>query len=473
VAHFQQTWTRRINAFVDWFIPPGFNATTDVLQGVRMFLFSHLFGPFLGHTISISMLIIQGHADRSWWIFFGAVTLFWPFTIAFRGTGWYVPLALVSIQNLIFCILWGAYFYGGVSSPILPWLITVPLLAFFYLPKPRTRIIVGLMIAGNLTGFYFIYSWLGFPAGVPASSLIVLGLVSTACAGVYVSMMALYYGSVVSSQFELEQEVERHLRTAQELRSATEQAERATKAKSEFLARMSHELRNPLNAIIGYSELLIETSSVASGQKLKDLMSIRSAGQKLLTLVNDLLDLSRLEAGRMDLVLEHFSVPEFADELAAKWLPIFTEFGNRCEVRCAAEIGELYNDRHKLMQAVENLLSNAAKWTTNGSVALIFSKIDGNVTVSVKDSGVGMKQEQMETAFETFNTREHETTSSYGDDLGLGLPLTQRLCRLMGGELTVESQIGKGSCFTIRIPELTAPESVPACDESALAAMLT
>ena len=164
VAAFQQPIAGRINAFVDWFIPPKLKASTDVLQGVRMFLFSHLFGPFLGHTISISMLILEGHADRPWWIFAGAVTLFWPFTFALRLTGWYVPLALVSIQNLIFCILWGSYFYGGVSSPIMPWLITVPLLSFFYLPKPGTRIIVGLMIAANLSAFYVIYTWFGFPA---------------------------------------------------------------------------------------------------------------------------------------------------------------------------------------------------------------------------------------------------------------------------------------------------------------------
>ena len=463
--------TRRINAFVDWFIPPDFAASTDVLQGVRMFLFSHLFGPFLGHTISISMLVLVGRTDLSWWIFFGAVTLFWLFTVAFRATGWYVPLALVSIENLIFCILWGSYFYGGVSSPIMPWLITVPLLAFFYLPTARTRIIVGLMIIANLIAFYFIYTWFGFPDSVEASSLVGLGLISTCCAGVYVSMMALYYGNVVSSQFELEQEVGRHRKTAEELRTATEQVERATRAKSEFLARMSHELRNPLNAIIGYSELLIEYSSGLSEQKLSDLMSIRGAGQKLLTLVNDLLDLSRLEAGRMECSPERMDLAEFAAEAAEKWKLAMLANGNKLDIECSTDAGDIYCDRQKLAQAADNLLSNAAKFTANGHVRLAISRSAGSVFISVEDTGVGLKQTQIKTLFETFGNRENETTSHYGDDLGLGLPLTQRLCRLMGGELTVKSEFGHGARFTIRIPSQPAMEDGAVCQDAELLAV--
>jgi hypothetical protein len=190
---FAKQFAGRINEFVDWFIPPSVRAKEDVLQGVRMFLFSHLLGPFLGHTISLSMLFLQGYADLDWWIFFAAVTAFWPLSFVLRWTGWYVPLALVSIQNLIFCIIWGCYHYGGVSSPILPWFITVPLLAFFYLPTRNTRIMVSAVITCNLVAFYFIFASFGFPETIAQSGLVVLGLVSTLCAGVYVSMMALYY----------------------------------------------------------------------------------------------------------------------------------------------------------------------------------------------------------------------------------------------------------------------------------------
>jgi signal transduction histidine kinase len=254
----RQKLVSRLNAAVDWFIPAHLKQSRDILQAVRMFLFSHLFGPFLGLTICFFMLLVGGHADLPWWIFFFAVTAFWPFAIVLRLTGWYVPLALISIENLMFCIFWGCYQYGGVSSPILPWLVTVPLLAFFYLPERSTRIIVTVLIVANLALFYALYTAIGFRATVAPDGLVVLGLVSTLCASVYVSMMALYFASIVSSQGELEQEVQRHQDTERKLREATGHAQRALLAKSEFLAKMSHELKNPLNAIIGYSEILIE-----------------------------------------------------------------------------------------------------------------------------------------------------------------------------------------------------------------------
>ena len=247
----------RLNASVDWFIPAHLKQSRITLQAVRMFLFSHLFGPFLGHTITLSMLFIGGEADLSWWILFLAISAFWPFAIVLRLTGWYVPLALVSIENLMFCIFWGCYQYGGISSPIMPWLVTVPLLAFFYLPERSTRIIVAILIAVNLALFYAVYSAVGFHEIVATHGLVFLGLVSTLCASAYVSMMALYCANIAFSQGELEQEVQHHQATEQMLRDATGQAQRALLAKSDFLAKMSHELKNPLNAIIGYSEILI------------------------------------------------------------------------------------------------------------------------------------------------------------------------------------------------------------------------
>jgi signal transduction histidine kinase len=448
---FAKQFAGRINEFVDWFIPPSVRAKEDVLQGVRMFLFSHLLGPFLGHTISLSMLFLQGYADLDWWIFFAAVTAFWPLSFVLRWTGWYVPLALVSIQNLIFCIIWGCYHYGGVSSPILPWFITVPLLAFFYLPTRNTRIMVSAVITCNLVAFYFIFASFGFPETIAQSGLVVLGLVSTLCAGVYVSMMALYYAAIVSSQSELEHEIQCHRETERQLRSATEQVERATQAKSEFLARMSHELRNPLNAIIGYTELLIEDSTY-SEQTTVDLKSIKDAAYRLLELVNDLLDLSKLEAGKMDLCLEQFSVSELVKDLAGKWEPVVRDNGNALHVACAADCDLVRGDLVRIKQVADNLLSNAAKFTKNGRVTLGARADDDNFEISVRDTGVGINAEQIDGLFETFVKRGDETSSNYGEDPGIGLPLAHRLCALMGGELKVESRPGIGSCFTIRVP---------------------
>ncbi len=440
----------RINSAVDWFIPAKLRSS-DYLVNIRMFLFSHLFGPFLGHTISLSMLYIDGGADTSWWIFFFAVTAFWPFPFLLRLTGWYVPLSLLSIENLMFCVFWGCYQYGGVSSPILPWLVTVPLLAFFYLPARSTRIIVGVLILANLAVFYGIYSYFGFPERVALNLLVALGLISTFCASIYVSMMALYYANVVSSQVELEQEVKLRRETEQRLREATEQAERAMLAKSEFLAKMSHELKNPLNSIIGYSEILIENLADSEDQKYKDLQTIRGAGHRLLELIDDLLDLSKLEAGKMTLHPDRIDLRGLFDGMAAKWRPMIVESGNEFAVEPPAS-GEILIDASKLRRVIENLLSNAAKFTKDGRITFSASVHGDVLTMSVEDTGAGISESQLSRLFETFDHSENETASNYGNDVRLGLPLAHRYCRLMGGELSVESKLGSGSRFTVQLP---------------------
>lgn len=446
-----QAIARTLYAFVDWFIPERLQADASIVQSVRMFLFSHIFGPFLGHTISIYVLFVQGRPDFAWWVFFGAITLFWPYSFILRATGLYVPLALISIQNLMFCILWGCYHYGGISSPILPWLITVPLLAFFYLPTRKTRIIVSLQILGNLAGFFLIYSSQGFPETIPLGKLVGLGIVSTLCASVYVSMMALYYASIVSSQSELEQEIGRHRVTERQLREAIEQVERATQAKSIFLAKMSHELRNPLNAIIGYSEMLLEESE-ADDQKRGDLTSIKDAGHGLLELVNDLLDLSKLEAGKMEVYLKPVSLDAFATEIEVAWKERVVQSGNQFIFSAVSGLGTVVVDAVKLRQAVDNVIVNAIKHTSSGEITVTVSKESGLIAIAVRDTGSGMNSRQVAKVFETFGSQEGETSTSYADDPGLGLPLSRRLCQLMGGDIAAESDPGHGSCFTIRIP---------------------
>ncbi len=439
----------RINAFVDWFIPAKLKSS-DYLVNIRMFLFSHLFGPFLGHTISLSMLYIDGGADTSWWIFFFAVTAFWPFPLVLRLTGWYVPLSLLSIENLMFCVFWGCYQYGGVSSPILPWLVTVPLLAFFYLPGRATRIVVGVLILSNLAVFYGIYSVYGFPHRVALDLLVALGLISTFCASIYVSMMALYYANIVTSQADLEREVQLRRATEHKLREATEQAQRAMLAKSEFLAKMSHELKNPLNSIIGYSEILIDGLSEMAGQRYTDLEAIKAAGHRLLELIDDLLDLSKLEAGRMKLQPENIDFQGLFDGIAAKWRSTIIENGNEfCLQPPAAR--EVLCDAAKLRRVIDNLLSNAAKYTKNGRIIFSASAKADLLLIAVEDSGTGIAENRINGLFETFNA-ENETASNYGEDVRLGLPLAHRYCRLMGGELSVESKLGSGSRFTIQLP---------------------
>ena len=420
-----------------------------------MFLFSHLFGPLLGHTISLSMLFVGGEADLSWWIFFLSVTAFWIYPWVLRRTGWYVPLALISIENLMFVIFWGCYQYGGISSPMLPWLVTVPLLAFFYLPERKTRIIVAALIVANLVLFYVGYSTLGFRETVTPHGLVILGLISTFSASVYISMMALYFASIANSQGSLEQEIQRHQATALRLRKATSEAQRATIAKSGFLAKMGHELRNPLNAIIGYSEILLDESGETETQKGKDLTAIRSAGLRLLGLINALLELSRLEAGKAELNVEE---SEFSDVFKnIVWLsrPSIVASGNELVVR-PPPAGQIVCDSQKVLSVVAGLVSNAAKFTENGRITLSASMRDDSWSVSIEDTGVGIAQERMANLFETFNNSEGETASKYVDEVRLGLPLAYRYCKLMGGNLSVHSKLGVGSTVTVTLPRTSA-----------------
>ncbi len=237
---------------------------------------------------------------------------------------------------------------------------------------------------------------------------------------------------------------------------AKEAAEAANQSKSVFLANMSHELRTPLNAIIGYSEML-EEDAQAAGQKefVSDLQKIRSAGKHLLGLINDVLDLSKVEAGKMKLFLETFDVANLVEEVIATAQPLFEKNGNRLEVRCAPEVGQIREDVTKVRQVLLNLLSNAAKFTENGVISLDAARetdVTGSwVVFHVRDTGIGMTPEQTAKLFQAFTQADGSTMRKYGGT-GLGLALSRKFCVMMGGDINVESTPGKGSTFTVRLP---------------------
>ena len=449
-----------IYPLLDWFIPPALKAERDQHQRARMFLISHFFGPFLGHTITVYLYWIDPHPNYGLWVLASAITIYWSFPWLLKRTGAYTALSLISVANLVFMILWGCYHYGGVSSPFVAWLVVVPLLGFFYLGPNQVlpRLAVLGMIGIGVAIFYEFYAeGHSFPEHVPLAKLSGIGIVSTISAAVYVSMMALYYASIVASQSELEHEVMNHRATAIKLREAKEEAENANLAKSEFLAKMSHELRTPLNAVIGYSEMLLEDAASEGGdeQAVQDLTKINSSGKHLLSLITDVLDLSKIEAGKMELFNERFDLKGLVDELQAAARPLCAKNGNELVVERADDLGEAEGDVTKLRQAAMNLLSNAAKFTKEGRIVMRIAREaggDGNwLCLSVRDTGIGIARENLRKLFRNFSQAETSTSSKYGGT-GLGLALTQKLCRLMGGDVTVESELGQGSCFTIRIP---------------------
>ncbi|HJL20713.1 MAG TPA: response regulator [Polyangiaceae bacterium LLY-WYZ-15_(1-7)] len=245
------------------------------------------------------------------------------------------------------------------------------------------------------------------------------------------------------------------------LAEALQEAESATEVKSQFLANVSHELRTPMNAILGYSEMLIEDAELlgdAGVDFAEDLEKIKSAGEHLLALINDILDLSKVEAGRIELFYEDFDVEALVDEVADTVAPLVQKGGNRLVRDVDAEVGEMHGDAMRTRQILFNLLSNAAKFTSEGEITLRVWREDDDVLFEVADTGIGMTGDQLARLFTPFMQADASTTRKYGGT-GLGLSLSKEFCELLGGQIVVESVPGEGSTFCVRLPGHTARRS--------------
>ncbi len=279
-------------------------------------------------------------------------------------------------------------------------------------------------------------------------------------------------GMLATSLNELIQRVAEY---TEDLHEAKVAAEAANRSKSAFLANMSHELRTPLNAIINYSEMLQEDAQDSGSEDfLPDLEKIQTAGKHLLDMISDILDISKIEAGHVTLYLENFDVATMIEEVMTTAQPLVEKKGNALALKTKGELGTMYADQPKVRQILLNLLSNAAKFTEKGVITIGVERVKNKkskptkqnkkndfsgsnyssqiLIFRVSDTGIGMTDEQLEQIFKPFTQADASTTRKYGGT-GLGLTISQRLCQILGGEISVESQDGKGSTFTVRLPE--------------------
>jgi signal transduction histidine kinase len=271
------------------------------------------------------------------------------------------------------------------------------------------------------------------------------------CVSIIGFMAVLYTLTQLYENFEY-QALRRLRRTNRELARARDRALEASKAKTSFLANMSHELRTPLNAIIGYSELILEEMNPEDQHLERDLKRIQVAGQHLAELVNGLLDLSKAESGKMEPELMQFQLMSLLDEIEGTIGAQMQRHKNRFHRVVETDVLTLHTDGLKLKQSLLNLLSNAAKFTTEGDITLrVTTPEAGWVRFDIVDTGIGMSRDQQERVFQPFVQADPSISRKFGGT-GLGLTISEKFCQILGGHLSVKSEVDKGSTFTIEIP---------------------
>jgi signal transduction histidine kinase len=429
---------------------------------VRTFILLHLLGPAMGHSVILFLWYATKTLTWQFWVIEVSVASFWLVPILVKATRSLFLPASLSVQVLVFLSLFGSFFYGGISSPFMPWFVIALLLGFFYLAE-QVQIVLG-GVAVQLVLFVVARLWIGyFPEILPLSSLTIVNLISLLAAIAYTTLLSIYYETVMRGSGALEKATREHRSQTKTLGDAMRRAELASRKKSIFLAKMSHELRTPLNAVIGYSEMLREDlpSHSASSQRALDLDRINAAGRHLLDLVTDVLDMTNIEAQRLEVSVEKVDVSQLIRDVMATAAPLIAKKHNQFVLQMASDPGIIETDPLKLRQSILNLLSNAAKFTSKGVITLsVMTRqimASDRLIIEVRDTGIGMSEESLQRIFKDFSQAELDTAQKFGGT-GLGLALTLRYCTLLGGTISVDSRAGEGSTFKLDLPCRVAAE---------------
>jgi signal transduction histidine kinase len=450
---------------INWFVPATLLRSRTNRELAQMFVSTHLIGAVVGMALAARFAMLTSEASLGILILLMSSAVLGLLPLLLRWTGDLTLAGFISFQALTVASLVGTYDFGGFGSPFLPWLLVSLMTGLFYLSRRSGTILLAFAI--DLAGFVVAILIHPQPTLVSATDLTLLGWMSIAVAMLYMALMALYYSRVTANRAELQIEADRYRTAMAELEEARATAEQLSRNRSAFFSKMSHELRTPLNAIIGYSDILLEDCEDApapSPQRIADLKRINSTGKHLLSLVSDVLDVSDIEQGKMQVELSTFSLGELCDAVTAAVHPMIVANGNSLVVDCPLREDRVTTDDKKLRQMLINLLSNAAKFTSNGQITLEMwverGLVDDRLHAAVVDTGIGIAPDVLPRLFKAYMQADASVQGKYGGT-GLGLALTRKFGLLLGGDVTAFSRPGEGARFTIDIPAdlLTATRS--------------
>ncbi len=443
-----------LGAFLDYFIPMEIQVQPETHRRARMFMLSHVFGPFLGSVIPLYLYFINGiPADFRFWIFLISVTAFWVYPLVLRITGAYRPLAFISIVNLNFCILWACFSYGGIYSPFLPWVLVIPVLSFLYLPATG---ITRAVVLGQIISSFSVFVWLvlsdyPFPP-IDLAEFQIIGIISQVSASIYVAMMAIYFANVFREQTEFERELGELVVAADNIRNLTQSAKQATAAKADFVASMSHELRTPLNAVIGYSQLLLDDAEDDGNEEIaRDVGKIHSAGSQLLGLVDDILDFSKIEAGKMPINVNIDSISQGLSSAISELKLSAESRGHIFTCKGPADDPEFRLDWQLVSKSLVHLFAGVTAAGGGREVCLEISHCGAELMLEVLEpiQQSGLSEANM---FDAFADSSDASSTKYGG-AGMSLALGMKFARLLGGSITIEDRPKNRRAFILTIPE--------------------
>ena len=455
-----------LSQVLDHFIPLEIQVQPEAHRRARMFMLSHVFGPILSTPLPLYMVVMNIARDYRVVVFFLSILLFWAYPFALKRTGRYQLLSFLSVQNLIFCVLWACYAFGGMRSPFLSWILIFPLLAFLYLP-PRgwIRNVLLAQIFGNLALFVGLYATgYTFPF-VDLRSMQTIGLISTGAVATYFAMMSLYFARMLREQREFTREINSLISTSDNLRNLTQAANQASAAKANFVASMSHELRTPLNAIIGYSQMLLEEAHEEEDEMMaSDLGHIHKSGSDLLRLIDDILDYSRIDAGKMPLNPTFGSCGKYVDAWKERIAPLIRE-PRRIEF---AECGEdsdfsLVTDWTALSATVQHLVAGIADHHGDGCIRIAFAPVgaDHKLVIRFQDISPDGTIRMTNISQEMFEHEQDASSSKYGGT-GIEIALSFKFVHLLGGELRTIALADGASVTELIVPDLSPEQQMVA-----------